>query len=64
MLRLAPPPAVHAVKVSLSRAVVVTVGLSAIGAVCGAGLGGLALLVDLQRFIRDVEMGGASGVFL
>ena len=51
-------------KVSLSRAIAVTLGLVAVGSVCGAALGGIALLIDLRRFIPEVEMGGASGVFL
>jgi hypothetical protein len=31
--------------------------------VCGAFLGGIAMLVDLGRHIRDAEVGGVPGAF-
>jgi len=50
-------------RTSIGRAIAVTVGLSALGAMCGALLGGIAILVDLGRDIRFAEVGGVPGAF-
>ena len=49
--------------VSVGRAVLVTIGLSAIGVIAGVFLGGIAVLIDLGPHIREAEMGGIPGAF-
>jgi len=51
------------VKASVRRIVAVTIGLSALGLVCGGMLGGIAMLLDLRGQIRDADVGGVSGAF-
>lgn len=50
-------------KPSIGRIVAVTVGLSALGIICGGVLGGIAMLLDLRGFIRDADVGGVPGAF-
>jgi hypothetical protein len=50
-------------KASIGRALAVTLGLSVLGVVSGGLLGGIAMLVDLGRYIRDADVGGIPGAF-
>ena len=50
-------------KASLGRILAVTFGLSVLGVVCGALLGGIATLLDLGRHIPDANVGGVPGAF-
>jgi hypothetical protein len=50
-------------RVSIGRALLVTVGLSAIGVIAGIVLGGIAVLIDFGPHIREAEMGGIPGAF-
>lgn len=51
------------VNVSFRRALTVTFGLSILGLICGALLGGVAVLVDLGRHLRQADVGGSWGAF-
>lgn len=50
-------------KVSPGRVLAVTLGLSALGVVCGGLLGGVAVLLDLRGHIPDSDVGGIPGAF-
>jgi len=51
------------VKVSVGRIIAVTIGLSALGIICGGVLGAIAVLLDLPGHIRDADIGGIPGAF-
>ena len=50
-------------RVSLRRALLVTIGLSLIGVIAGVFLGGTAVLIDVGPHLREAEMGGVPGAF-
>jgi hypothetical protein len=50
-------------KTSLGRILAVTFGLSALGIVWGALLGGIGMLLDLGRHIPDADVVGVPGAF-
>jgi hypothetical protein len=50
-------------RVSVGRALLSTISLSAIGVIAGGFLGGLAVLIDIGPYIQAAEMGGIPGAF-